>query len=129
MQSEQEFVDEVYSLLNESQNETLLYIWTEFDKVELNYQWMDNVLALLDVNKLNLTTMVCVLLNTRRYSKYLENHILFWKKVYDIAVKEEGESEAAKNYIDGLIDEGDYWKTMKMFNAPETISGINPHKN
>ena len=121
-----QFLDRVYKTIEKNDHEAMDLVFDVFWQLYDKFNIMNDILAKVDVSKLNPTLMVGFLSQTFRYDMHIPNHEKFCQRV-EFRLRELGEPEKRiTSLLQGLRGSGKYWEHMNSLGAPAWLTGPKP---
>lgn len=101
-------------------------VFDVFWQLHTKFDVMSDILSKVDMTKIDEGIMVAFMVQTFKYSKQVSSHVEFCNRVA-ARMREIGRTEEdIHDLVDNYLDAGDYWESMKVYGAPEWLSGPKP---
>jgi hypothetical protein len=110
----------------ESKRDGIDVIFDVFWNLHAKWDVMNEILTKADVSKLNEALMVAFMVQTFKYIKQVPAHLVFCDRAA-ARMKELGLTDKeVEDLVGNYRETGDYWESMKVYGAPEWLSGPKP---
>lgn len=122
-----QMLNRVYDALSKGEEDDAAdIVFDVFYNLYSRFDLMSDVLAKVDVAKLNSHLMLAFMVQTFRYIKQVPSHLDFCDRCAKEMKKQGMEDARIHSLVDRYRETGKYWDDMKMLGAPEWLTGPKP---
>jgi len=123
------FLSIIYELNSDNKPDAAMdLIFDVYFNLHDRFDIMNIIVEKIDVKKINLSLMIGFLVQTFKYIKQVPAHSLLCDRVAHRALEIGEPEERIHKLVDKYRTTGNYWEDMKMFGAPEIITGPKPNE-